>query len=413
MARATWGLKPSILKLIYLRATERIILYAASVWYHNTVKINENLKSIRRISLINITKTYSTTSTKALQILAGVKPIHLKILEDTCIKRLKWNWRLNDFDSEVPQILLTAHMDDTPARIHPSKLISVPCDRSLPTNSSLEIFTDGSRMEVANSATDTTEYRTDFGIVTKMYGSLIKEATSTRISNNTSVYMAELVAINNAFLCLFKKEYPDATIYTDSLSSLQALQNPVSNSKIFENTKQLWRSNILCNWVKAHIGTQGNEEADRAAKQATDLCQITLEFPCSIAQIKTQVKLYSMKRWGLEWRSSEKGRQTFKFLKIPKLNRLQANFYLNQFLTGHGVFGEHQYKLFHKTPECNYCGKYQSIDHLLMNCSQFQTIRGNNVNNIGQHQCYASLTCRDIIKKIIKQTLEDVLGDGL
>ncbi|XP_071036472.1 uncharacterized protein [Parasteatoda tepidariorum] len=251
------------------------------------LEIYEKLKSIQRISLINITKAFSTTSTEALQILAGVKPIHLKILEDTCIKRLKWNWRLNDFNSEMQQILLTTHMDDTPTRIHLSKLISVPYGRSLPTNSGLEIFTDGSRMEVADSATDTTEYRTGFSIVTKMYGTLI-EATSTRISNNSSVYMAELVAINNAFFWLSKKEYPDATIYTDSLSSLQALQNPVSNSNIFENTKQLWRSNTLCNWVKAHIGTQGNEEADRAAKKATDFCQITLEVPSSIAQIKTQ-----------------------------------------------------------------------------------------------------------------------------
>ncbi|XP_015919981.2 uncharacterized protein [Parasteatoda tepidariorum] len=414
VARATWRLKPKMLKTIYLRATERIILYAASVWYRNTNRINEKLNSIQRSSLILITKAYATTSTEALQILAKVEPIHLKVINDICVKRLRWQWRLEDFDSDIRAVLQAARPDCPPSRLHPSTFPSVPYGKSLPTNTGLEIFTDGSRMEVANPNTKDKEDRTGSGMIAKLDGETI-EVASIRLTNNSSVYVAELVAIKKAISIkrqwLSDMDYPRVTIYSDSLSSLQALNNPKPISKLVEEIKLLWHDNIDCNWVKAHAGIQDNEEADRAAKEATSDCNISIEVPSSNAQIKTVVKSHNMSGWKREWQSSGKGRQTFKFFKDPKLNRLQANFYFNQFLTGHGVFGEHQSRLFNKNIQCNYCGEQQTIDHIIFSCSQFRTLRDNDFTNSYQHQCFVNLACRKIIISIIKQILEDVLGD--
>nr|XP_015917637.2 uncharacterized protein LOC107447277 [Parasteatoda tepidariorum] len=237
VARATWGLKPNILETIYLRATERIILYAASVWYRNTTRINDKLRSIQRTSLIVITRAYSTTSTEALQILAGVKPIHLKIIDDTWLKRLQWEYRMEDYDIEIRELLRYTKIEKKPDRIHPYLYVSVPFGRSIPNNQGVEIFTDGSRMEVAEDTNNIFEQRTGLGVVVRNNGKTI-DATSIRMSNNSSVYKAELMAIKTALNWLAINNYPDATIYSDSLSSLQALNNPKPVSPLFEKNQR-------------------------------------------------------------------------------------------------------------------------------------------------------------------------------
>ena len=64
-------------------------------------------------------------------------------------------------------------------------------------------------------------------------------------------------------------------ICTDSLSSIQALQNPKSNRKellleILFLIHQLIIKNVLVTitWIPSHCGICGNDEADRAAKKA-------------------------------------------------------------------------------------------------------------------------------------------------
>lgn len=77
VVRATWGLRPEIVKNVYLKATERLILYASAVWFEVTVRIKNKLMQIQRKSLLGITKCYCTVATESLQILAGCVPIDL------------------------------------------------------------------------------------------------------------------------------------------------------------------------------------------------------------------------------------------------------------------------------------------------------------------------------------------------
>ncbi|XP_071044132.1 uncharacterized protein [Parasteatoda tepidariorum] len=232
-----------------------------------------------------ISRAYSTTSTEVLQILAGVKPIHLRIIEE-CIKRSRWNYRIEKCDSNIQEILRITILEKPVINIHPSLYTSVPFGGLTPTNKGIEIFTDGSRMEVADAMNNTSEHRTGMGMIVRRDGKLIL-ATSIRLSNNCSVYKAEMMAINTALQWLANNQYPNATIYSDSLSSLQALKNPKPDSELVENTKQIWKNNILLGWVKAHIGIEGNEEADRVAKNAISLGNVDIEVPSSTTQVKT------------------------------------------------------------------------------------------------------------------------------
>lgn len=43
ISRPTWGLKPSVIKVIYKLVIENIILYGCFIWYKDTEKIKQKL----------------------------------------------------------------------------------------------------------------------------------------------------------------------------------------------------------------------------------------------------------------------------------------------------------------------------------------------------------------------------------
>ncbi|XP_042912543.2 uncharacterized protein [Parasteatoda tepidariorum] len=218
-----------------------------------------------------------------------------------------------------------------------------------------------------------------------------------------------LMAIREAINYAAKQE-EQTTIYTDSLSSLHALADPTHKNTIVQDIKHAWRQSISLNWIKAHVGHAGNEEADQLAKEATRLDTIENTTWLTPIQIKSIINNHIMARWKLDWTNSTKGRQTYKFFKDPKTTRMKVNFYTNQFLTGHGVFGTHQARFFRQSSTCTYCNSQQDIHHLIFQCLKFQTRGGNNFHTKTEHQIYSTLNCRSIIKDIIKTTLEDTLN---
>ena len=73
-----------------------------------------------------------------------------------------------------------------------------------------------------------------------------------------------------------------AHIYTDSLSSKLAIQKNRQNHPILNQTYDIQAElhnqgkQIILFKVPAHMGIKENEEADKAAKQATDMPEMTL-----------------------------------------------------------------------------------------------------------------------------------------
>ena len=86
-----------------------------------------------------------------------------------------------------------------------------------------------------------------------------------------SVFTAELFAIYIALQIAAR--YKECTvIFTDSLSSLKAIQCPQFSRHhlvyhINSLIRQLPQSKVAIEWVPSHIGIAGNEEADRVAKK--------------------------------------------------------------------------------------------------------------------------------------------------
>jgi len=82
-AKITLGLKHAALKTIYTGGVLPLLLYGAPVWKSVLNKHCYKAKLIRIQRLINITiaKAYRTVSNEALCVIAGIKPIHIKIEE--------------------------------------------------------------------------------------------------------------------------------------------------------------------------------------------------------------------------------------------------------------------------------------------------------------------------------------------
>lgn len=87
--RAKWGVSSALALLIYKAVYLPRILYGAEFWYPRIKKksmLKKKMCSAQRQVLLAITGAYRTTSTPALQVLAGVPPLDIEIKRHINIK---------------------------------------------------------------------------------------------------------------------------------------------------------------------------------------------------------------------------------------------------------------------------------------------------------------------------------------
>ena len=95
-----------------------------------------------------------------------------------------------------------------------------------------------------------------------------------RLPDTTSIFTAELYAIYQVLKHIRRHNYSRCLIVTDSASSVMALRGQMVSSSLVLKTLQLLTSihmesgDIKLLWVPSHVGIQGNEKADAAAKVA-------------------------------------------------------------------------------------------------------------------------------------------------
>ena len=96
---------------------------------------------------------------------------------------------------------------------------------------------------------------------------------------------------------------------------------------------------------------------------------------------RKMVRLASIARWQREWDSAEKGRWTHRL--IPNVstwtNRKhgEVNFYLTQFLSGHGCFRKYLHRFGHaSSPSCPACENVEETpEHVIFDCPRFADTR--------------------------------------
>lgn len=125
------------------------------------------------------------------------------------------------------------------------------------------IFTDGSK--------------SDQGLGAGFYDQTLQHRVGFKINCDACIMTLELIAIFQALSYAINQNLHNIVIFSDSKSALQHVARCTSGSRgvsiAYEILKAIIRLNksrkdVKLQWVPAHIGLRGNEEADRVAKLA-------------------------------------------------------------------------------------------------------------------------------------------------
>ena len=254
---------------------------------------------------------------------------------------------------------------------------SAPCIQSLfldhmpKHEDSVCIYTDGSKSDDAVGCAaiiNDTEY-------------------SAKLSKQNSSFSAELIAILLILKnILYNSNFNNFTIFSDSKSALSAIKSFYpNNSLILDIQFYLTRltnsgKRISFCWSPGHVGIQGNEDADRAAKEAAKRDEVNYR-PVPFLDLRTFSRSFTTGRFQRLW-SDLATNLKLKSIKPnikpwPRVNASRRDVrVLNRLRIGHTHL-THNYLL--STPQippvCDKCQALLSVKHILIECPDLTPYR--------------------------------------
>lgn len=384
-AKVTWGLNSEIVRTIYVAVIEPIVMYAASAWSQATElqMIRDQLDSLQRGFAQKICKAYRTVSLTSALILSGLLPLDLRIQEAASLYAAKkgistdyiptgrrLEQRLSAINQPHPSQLITTEyvlLENMNPETLESHKIAGP-----------QVYTDGSKMEgkVGAALTWWEEGRES------SYSTFSLDPTCT-------VFQSELYALHRAVDLAKNSSKELVNILSDSRSSLELLGNPKTihplTGKIKESIKEIRADGreVRLFWLRAHVGTAGNERADQLAKQAASETTSTPDYgEVPVSYVKKKIREETVRKWQDRYVSSSTGAVTKVFFpNAAEAYRTVRKIKLTprhvQAFTGHGGMAEylHRFKL-KDSPGCE-CDPDTSESnwHILLECPRFALAR--------------------------------------
>jgi len=239
---------------------------------------------------------------------------------------------------------------------------------------SMQLFTDGSK----------TPQGTAYAVCYQ------NEAYSRKISPAASIYTAELMAILYAVRRALASNNRSVTIFTDSRSAIQSINNFISKHPIVQEIQQIIAASeielTLC-WVPSHCGVRENEAVDREARAAV---QNDIIDDCALPRVDVQHRLKRLLRneWNSEWRDVGEN----KLREIKDTTSAFENSYsdirvwevkLARLRLGHCRM-THQYLLGGgDRPYCEDCLVPLSVKHMMIECPSYAEHRARYFRHLG------------------------------
>jgi ribonuclease HI len=203
-----------------------------------------------------------------------------------------------------------------------------------------------------------------------------------------SVFSAELLAIFKAMEEIERQQNnANFIFYTDSLSSLEALSSPHHHShplishilNLLDKLKSRGFSIRFC-WVPSHVGIQGNEEADRAAKSASNY----MNFPLPHRDAKNYLKVVTQEKWQRTWDTLLHNKLRSIKDRIEYWNSQQSrreDVVITRLRIGHARYTHRHLLLGETAPTCVHCNVIMSVKHILVECPLFNNSRFYHLKN--------------------------------
>uniref|UniRef100_A0A8C2KZI6 Uncharacterized protein n=1 Tax=Cyprinus carpio TaxID=7962 RepID=A0A8C2KZI6_CYPCA len=247
----------------------------------------------------------------------------------------------------------------------------------------VQIFTDGS-MNLRSR-------KTAIGVSIPQ----LKLMNGKRLTDSMSAITAELVAILLALEWVEENGPGKRIICSDSSAALMALKGRKSEARsdlVVEVLVTLNRVNKMGStvgfiWVPAHIGVQGNEEADEMARSAVNKSEVELEVMFGRVECKSIIQERTMKLWQKEWNEGYKGRHYYSVQPTVGRNlnttlERKESVILTRLRLGHCAlnFGLARVGK-HPDGRCR-CGQEETVNHVIMECSNHHTARRHMISEL-------------------------------
>ena len=151
------------------------------------------------------------------------------------------------------------------------------------------VYTDGSKAENRVAAATTSN----------------KLSAQVRFSCNASIFTAELQALKMGLNLAKNCDGDHFILFTDSLSSLQALDSNNCDHPFVQDILKLFNDclsvnkKVVLTWVPSHVGIKGNKKADELAKQALNFNVLDLKVPYT--DLKMNVNSVFKQKWQAQW----------------------------------------------------------------------------------------------------------------
>jgi len=240
----------------------------------------------------------------------------------------------------------------------------------------IKIYTDGSK--------------SDTGLVgSAFYVSDTNEKYNYRISNDLTIYTAELIAIKQSLIWVQRMESifklgTKVAIFSDSKSALESIKSEHSKLRpnlLLEIMELLTKldTKVALVWIPAHVNLGGNEVADQLAKAALLHKNIDLNIKFEARELYNMVENYVVKAWQTDWTKNQSintnnyrnwQRTVSKALKHNENSR-QHQVLITRLRLGACGLNHHLHRIgCHDNGFCTKCNLPETVEHFLLDCPQ-------------------------------------------
>ena len=239
-----------------------------------------------------------------------------------------------------------------------------------------QVYTDGSRAGGLTGA----------GFVIWLNGVLLHEQFFS-LGTSPTVFQCEVFALSRAcdFLLSLSLEHSKVSIFSDSLSAIQALSASICRSKGIQECLLLLESvassceSVVLSWVPGHENVIGNERADELARRGSASRPVGPEpfIPFSLSFIKSKLSSWKADRQFAALSQASISSRS----KFPALTLMQRGFFprsigtaalriFSNLVSGHSGLAYFQHILGNEnSPLCQYCRlDVETSDHFMGAC---------------------------------------------